>query len=116
MATITETSISNDDAPLVTITTLDGTDDTFTLSNNGSLLILSNDTASPISPVISGDDATTVTISGVGEIDVSGGTDIFGEIAAGTEKVLKVNVVKDYLSGVISIASGTGLTARLLEF
>lgn len=115
MATIVSTSVSNSEASLATVTTLDGTADTFTLPSSG-LLILANNTGGALTPVITGDEATTVTCSGVGVIDVSGGTDVFGTIADGEIKVLKVNIVKDYLLGTIEITGGTGLEAQLLEF
>lgn len=116
MATITATTISNTAASSVTVTTLDGTDDTFTIGTKGALLILSNPTAGTLSPVITGDESVSVTVQGLGVIDTTSGTSIFGDILADGEKVLKVNVVGSYLKGVIDITGGTGLTARLLEF
>lgn len=115
MATITTTSVSKTTSSLVSVVTLDGSSDTFTLTGSTGLLILENGTGGSLSPVITGDGATTITVSGVGEIDLSGGTDAFGTIADGEEKVLKVNVVNEYLAGTITITGGTGLVARYLE-
>lgn len=115
MATITTTAVSTTDSSTISVTTLDGASDTFTLTTATGLLILENPTGGAISPIITGDGSATVECQGVGVIDVSGGTDIFGSISAGAEKVLKVNIVKEYLQGTITITSGSTLTARFLE-
>ncbi len=115
MATITTSVIANTAATLST-TTLDGSSDTFTFSaGKTAILILSNETGGSLSPVITGSTATTATCDGIGSIDLTGGTDIFGAIADGTKVALRVGVVSQYLQGTITITGGTGLTAEYLE-
>ena len=113
MATITATNILTTDT--VTETTLDGSSDTFTY--NGSrdpLLILRNPTGGAISPVIDGSGASTVPVSGVGSIDISGGYAV-GSIAAGAVVCIRLQTISAYLEGTIDITSGSTLIAALLE-
>lgn len=116
MATITATALGIT-AVTVTETTLDGSSDTFTFdAAKNPILILSNPTGDALSPVIDGDGSTTVFCQGVGSIDVSGGYDGFGSIAAGAVKAVRLVAGKEYLKGTIAITGGTGLVAQLLEF
>jgi hypothetical protein len=115
MATITTTPISDTTSSVISQVTLDDTLDTFTLTAATGLLILENPTGGAISPIITGDGATTAFCQGVGVIDLTSGTDVFGSISAGTTKVLRAGVKKDYLKGVIDISGGTGLIASYLE-
>ncbi len=113
MATLTTNTVSSTAATAVTVDTL-GADDTLTFT--GSMyLLLSNDTGGSLSPVLTGDTATTTDIQGLGVIDLTGGSDIFGTIADGAEKMLKLSVVEKYLAGTVTITGGTGLTARLIK-
>lgn len=116
MATITSTTISSlTSAAVVSTTTLDGTDDALSFSATyRNILILENGTGSALSPVLSGVGADTVTVSGLGDVDVSGGTDVFGTIADGETKAFMINTVKDYLADSVTITGGTGLVATLL--
>ena len=99
---------------LVTETTLDGSTDTITFNPSKSpLLILSNSTAGSLTPVISGDESTTVTCPGVGEIDVLGGVSQL--IADGEVFALRLSSRADYLEGSITVTGGTGLVAQLIE-
>lgn len=112
MATIVKTSISNGYTEITT-TTLDGSGDTFEYSGTEApLLIFSNDSGSTITPNILGDEATTVECQGVGTIDVSGG--ISQAIADGESWGVRLGTISGYLSGNISITSGTGLKAQLI--
>jgi hypothetical protein len=100
----------------VTQTTLTGTADTFTYNATASqILILFNDTGGSLSPVIDGNGATTVTVAGIGSVDVSSGYAV-GSIAAGATKAIPLDTIKHFLSGTIAITSGTGLVASLLSF
>jgi len=115
MASITATDISGTGTKTVTVTTLDGSSDTF-VYNESKLpqLIMHNPTGSPISPVIDGDGATTVTVPGVGSVSVSGGYSV-GSIAASATVYINLYDIRKYLSGTIDITSGTGLECQLLE-
>jgi len=116
MATIVATDMTGSGARAVTETTLDGATDTFTYnSSTRSILILRNDTAGALSPVIDGDGATTVPVSGVGSVDISGGYAV-GSIAAAGVEAIPLDTIKEYLAGTIAITGGTGLVAQLLEY
>lgn len=99
----------------VTETTLDGTDSLEHTSGKGELLILRNGTASPITPTIVGADASTVFVPSIGNVDVSGGYSP-GAIAAGSVVTIRLDAISGYLTGDISITSGTGLDAQILTF
>lgn len=113
MATITPTDISGSGSSAVTVTTLTGTDDTFTYVA-GSILILRNNTAGALTPVIDGDGASTVGVQGVGNVDISGGYDGIGSMADGSEVAIPLDSIRRYLAGTIAITGGTGLEAVLL--
>lgn len=116
MATITATNAKVTGSVTATEVTLTGTSDIFTYTaNKSSILVLRNPTASPISPVIDGDGASTVAVSGVGNVDISGGYEV-GAIAADAVEVVRLDTVREYLAGDIEITDGSGLTAILLEF
>ena len=116
MATIVATNANQNGTVAVTETTLTGTLDTFTYrSGVDQTLILRNATAGALSPVIDGDGATTLAVAGVGTIDISTGFAV-GSIAAGEVKSIKTDSIARYLVGAISITTGTGLVATLLEY
>ena len=115
MATIVATNSQGTGRVTVTETTLDGTD-TFTYSQGKSqTLILRNDTAGALTPTIDGDGATTVSVKGVGLVDISAGYAV-GSIAIGETVTIRTESISEYLAGVISITGGTGLDAQLLEY
>lgn len=116
MATITATNMQGSGAKSVTETTLDGSSDTFTYNaSKDPILVFRNDTAGALTPVIDGDGAGTVSVGGVGSVDISAGYDA-GSIAAGGVKAIKLSTIREYLPGTIAITGGTGLVAQLLEF
>ena len=116
MATLVATNGQGSGEVLVTETTLDGTLDTFVYqSSKNQTLILRNDTAGALVPVIDGDGATTISISGVGYIDLSAGYTL-APIGIGEIVTIKTDTIKEYLKGTIEITNGIGLTAQLLEY
>lgn len=116
MATITATSMTGAEDRAVTETTLDGAADTLTYTAARSpVLILNNPTGGSITPTITGGSATTVTIAGIGDIDVSGGFTT-SAIAAAATIAIPLTTIGQYLKGTIDITNGTGLVAQLLEF
>jgi len=116
MATIVATNAQGTGAVTVTETTLDGSSDTFAYSSGGNqYLSLLNGTAGALTPIIDGDGATTVPVSGVGNIDISSGYAV-GSIAIGEMVVIRTSTIEKYLAGTIEITGGTGLTAVLLEY
>lgn len=116
MATITTNTISGlTEAAVIEKITLDGSNDALSFSSSyRNILILDNDTGGSLSPVLSGEDASNVTVQGLGVVDVSGGTDAFGAIADGESKAFMINTVSDYLASSVTITGGTGLVATLL--
>ena len=116
MPAITATNMNTAGAVTVTEVTLDGATDTFTYTGGNAIIEFINDTAGALSPVIIGDAATSVSAPGVpGGVDVSAGYSV-GSIGIGESVNVKLSTIKGYLSGNLSVTSGTGLTARLLEF
>lgn len=115
MATITETIGSGLGAVALTQTTLTGTADTFTFrEGTGQILILRNDTAGELTPVIDGAGGTTVPVAGLGVVSVASGYTV-GAIAAGAAVSIPLDSISKYLKGVIAITSATGIVASLLR-
>jgi len=115
MATIVATDIKGGGVKTITETTLTGTLDTFTYKSGvNQTLIFRNATAGALTPVIDGAGSTTVSVNGIGSIDVSAGYSI-GSIAAGAVKSINTESIFEYLKGTIAITGGTGLVATLLE-
>jgi hypothetical protein len=115
MATIAATSMQGVGSRPKTRTTLNGTADTFTYRpGRGDILVLHNPTGSTISPVIDGDGATTAEIQGLGVVTTSGGYTVPSGIAAGAEVLIPLDSIAQYLKGVITITSGSGLVGSVL--
>jgi hypothetical protein len=115
MTTITETVGTGLGAVALTLSTLNGTADTFTYrQGTGQILTLRNPTGAPISPVIDGDGGTTVAQQGLGNVSVASGFAV-GSIAAGAAVAIPLDTIYQYLKGVIAITSGSGLVASLLR-
>lgn len=115
MPDITKTNVRISGAAAVAETTLNGTTDAFTyVAGRGALLVLRNPTAGALTPVIDGDGASSVAVSGVGSVDVSAGYSV-GSIAAGAVKVVRLDSIREYLAGTIAVTGGTGLIASILE-
>lgn len=112
MATITSTSTGGAGQRAMSRIELTGTGDTFTFVR-GQILIMQNDTAGSLSPIIDGAGGTSVIRDGVGSIDVSDGYAV-GAIAAGAARVIPLNSISSYLKGTIAITGGTGLVCSLL--
>ena len=115
MATIASTNATFFGAFTVNSTTLDGTLDTFTFrSGTKQTLILLNDTAGALTPIIVGAEATSVSIAGAGSKDLSAGYAI-PSIGAGATVAIDLATISAYLQGTIEITGGTGLVAQLIE-
>ena len=115
MPTITPTNMQGPGDRVINEVTLDGSTDTFTFNPKANpVLVLRNDTGSPLTPTIAGADADTKNVPGIGLVDVSEFS--FSEIADGEAVTLPLLTIRDYLEGAITVGSGTGLLAQLLEF
>ena len=116
MPAITATNMQGSGKRTLTETTLNGTDSLVFNSAASPVLVLRNPTAGALSPVIDGNGGTTVSVAGIGSVDVSGGYAV-GSIAATTGIVaIPLNSISAYLQGTIAITGGTGLVATLMEF
>lgn len=118
MATVTSTNINGAGAIALTTVALNGSSDTFTLttaSGELQMLYLHNPTGSPISPTITGDAASAAyPVGGAGTVDLSGGYAV-GAVAAGESVLISTDTISRYLTGTITISSGSGLEAIVME-
>lgn len=118
MPAVTATSIKPLGKVSVTEVTLDGTaGDVLTYNANGNaILTLRNATAGALTPIIDGDGGSTLSVPnpGLGIVDVSAGYAV-GSIPAGEVRAVRLDSIKAFLSGVITITGGTGLVATLYE-
>ena len=103
-------------APVEMKTTILDGDDTF-VYNDGvlSCLILHNVTESELDINIDGDEAVPVAVGGIGDIDVTDGSNT-GPILPGDLKVVPLSNIYEYLKGNIKVTGGAGIAANLLEF
>ncbi len=96
------------------LTTL-GASDTFEFRRGtGQILFLRNPTGSPISPLIDGGDGTSVEVAGWGKRAVSAGYTAFA-ITTLQNKLIWLDTIPAFLQGTITITSGAGLLAGLLN-
>ena len=114
MPVIAPTKIQSIGTVTAVQTTLNGTDSFVYVDGTSKYLILRNATAGALSPVIDGDAATPVYLSGVGNVTTSAGFAV-GSIAAAACAVVDLDAIKAYLKGTIAITGGTGLVAILAE-
>jgi hypothetical protein len=117
MAVIVPTELTGVGPRLVTVTTLEGTDDTLVYNyGKNQVLFLKNPTVSPVTPTIVGSEASdSYPVEGVGTIDLSNGLSL-GAIAAGATKAIPLNSIKKYLAGGVSITGGLDLEATLVGY
>ncbi len=114
MATIVATSLGGSGQRTMSRTTLTGTADTFTYTK-GAILVLENPTGGALSPTITGAGASSsIPVAGYGTVSAAGGYAV-GSIASGAAKVIPLDSISAFLTGAISITSGTGLVAALLN-
>ncbi|MEP2955528.1 MAG: hypothetical protein ABJN39_09325 [Sulfitobacter sp.] len=115
MVTIAATRLDGIEETSVIETTLTGTSDTFVFDRSRrQTLILRNATAGALTPTLTGSDAGTVTLGGIGDVDLSTGWSP-GAISVGGVIAVRPVDIKKYLAGTIAISGGTGLVAVLLE-
>lgn len=114
MPVIVATDMSGTGDRAVTVTTLGASDTLTYTANKTPFLILNNITGGPLTPLILGDAATTVSVAGVGLVDVSAGFTT-ASIAAGDTAAIPLSSIEKYLAGGITITGGDGIEAQLLE-
>lgn len=114
MATIASVDTKSLEPVSITKTTL-GASDTFTyVKGVTKYLVIENGTAGALTPNIDGDGATTGYLSGVGEIDLTGGY-TFDSIGAGENVILDLDQISAYLQGTIDVTGGDGADAYIIE-
>ena len=115
MPAITATTLQGSGKRTLTETTLNGTDSFVYNAAANPILTLRNATGGALTPVIDGAGGTTVAVSGIGDVTVSGGYSV-GSIAASAHVVIPLASISAYLQGTIAITGGTGLVATLMEY
>lgn len=94
-----------------TVTTL-GASDTFTYLP-GMYMIINNVTAGALTPNFDGDGGTTWSAPGIGSIDVTGGYTA-ASIAAGAQRIIRLDSIKAYLQGTVTVTGGDGAEVVLV--
>ena len=112
MTAIVETAHDQTAAYTVTETVLTASDTLTFRTNVAQLLMLSNSTGSNVNVTIDGDGGSTVTIPGLGPVDVSDGK-VFA-VADGAVVAIPLLAYREYMQGVVAVTGGTGLVARLI--
>lgn len=113
MAVINKYTFSTEESIVPTV--LSATDTVLVSLSRGSVLIVDNVTASPLTVNVLGDTATTTVCSGVGSIDLTGGKDFV--VAANTLLKIPLNTkYQDWLGdGNLTITGGDLAEAYVLE-
>jgi len=115
MATIVATDTSGSGESIVTETTMTASD-TFTYKSGGNqYIVLRNASGGALTPNFLGDGVTTVSVSGAGNLDLSGGYTT-ASIGIGEIAVIRTSTIEKYLTGTIEITGGTDIEASLLEY
>lgn len=114
MATIASVDTKSIDPVTISPTTL-GASDTFVYQRGVTkYLVIDNVTAGALTPNIDGDGATTGYLSGVGEIDLTGGY-TFSSIGAGETVIIDLDQISAYLQGTIAVTGGDSAEAYIIE-
>lgn len=113
MAAITSIDARQVGAFAAALTTL-GADDTITVApGKKQLLVLRNPTGGTLTGTIDGSTGTTVSVPGLGAVDVSSGKAI--PVAAGLSVAVVLSTISAYCQGVVHITGGAGLVAQLFD-
>lgn len=100
-------------ATTATQTTLSA-DDTITFNSaKKQLLVLDNTTGGSLTCTIDGDGGSTVTVAGLGTVDVSAGLAIV--VAAGASVCVLLSSVSLYCQGVVHLKGASTLKARVFD-
>lgn len=114
MAAIASINAGQTGAFAAAISTLTA-DDTITYNaSKKQLLVLTNNTGGSLTATLGGDGGTTVTVPGIGSVDVSAGKAIV--VGAGLSVAVVLGTVSAYCKGVVHLTGGTGLKAQVFDF
>lgn len=113
MAAITSIDASQVGPFAAAITTLSA-DDTITFTpTKKQLLVLTNTTGGSLTATIDGSTGTTVSVAGIGSVDVSAGKAI--AVPAGESRAVVLSTISAYCSGVVHITGAATLKAQLFD-
>lgn len=112
MAAITATAVA-DAIVNPTRTTLTASDTLTYNPQKRQLLLLQNTTASPVNVTIDGNGGTTISVPGLGTVDVSAGRVI--TVPANGQQAVMLSAISAYLQGSVAVTGGTGCNAMLFE-
>lgn len=112
MAVIASTSVSGTGSRVVAGTVL-GASDTFTYTS-GAILVLRNATGGALTPNLLGNQATDVTVPGLGSVSVAAGYTT-PSIGAGAMVAVPLDSIAKFLTGTsVVVTGGSGIEASLL--
>ena len=115
MAEITSTKVSGSSPDVVSVLVLGASDTLVFKRGVNATLILNNVTGGSLTPTITGGSATTFPAASLGDVDTSGGFIYPVAIGAGETQAIKLDNIKGWLSGVITITGASLIEAQLLE-
>lgn len=95
------------------VSTLSSSDTITYAANRRQLLVIRNGTAGSLTLKIDGDGGSTVTVPGVGVVNVAGGFDI--TLAAGVSRSVVLGTISAYCQGVVTLTGGSGLSVQLFN-
>lgn len=114
MAALTPTIVGGPSVVTNVLNTLTASD-TFTYFP-GDILHLRNATAGALTPTLIGSTAPAAFgVLGVGNLNLTTGVPGIASIPAAGERTIVLDVVSNYLAGVVTIAAGTGIIATILR-
>ena len=115
MAEITKTLVQGSTPVVVVVTTLGPSDTIVFKEGVNATLTFNNVTAGALTPLITGADATTYPCPGLGDVDTSGGYVFPAVVGVADTQQLKLDNIKGWLKGVITITGADGIEATLTE-
>lgn len=96
-----------------TPTTLTASDTITFRPNKKQLLVARNPTGGSLTLKIDGDGGTTVSVPGIGVVNVSGGYDIV--LAAGASAAVVLSTISAYCQGVVTLTGAANAVVQLFD-
>jgi len=113
--TIKNISFREQLAETIQETALTASDTLAYASEQSMVLILRNGSGGALTPKLDGADGALVSVEGVGSVDVSAGY-IMESIADGAVVAIRLDGIKEFLPGVLTITGADGITATCIRF
>ena len=95
------------------LTTLSASDTITIAPAKKQLLVLRNPTGGTLTLTIDGADGTTVTVPGIGVVDVSAGYAI--PVTTLLSRAVMLNTINAYTKGVVTMTGASGMIAQLFD-